>query len=204
MERLGGLYGAFANAGYGFEKSFLETTEEDWRGIFEVNVFGTINLLRPAVRLMLERGEGHAVVCSSSIGKLAVPWYSAYCASKAAQWPIGHALAGELRERGVYSTTVHPIGTRTEFFDRARERSGGAGQVSDNTPGFLMQEPGVVARAIVRALRRPRLEVWPGVAGRLTGVGAGLLTAFPWLASLAGRGVARKKMAGRDLGVGSG
>jgi short-subunit dehydrogenase len=182
-DAFGGVYAAFANAGYGFEKSFLQTTDAEWRAIIDANFFGTVNLLRPAVREMAERGEGHALVCSSCIAKFAVPYYSAYCASKAAQWPIAHALFGELRNAGVHATAVHPIGTKTEFFEKSRERTGAEERMSDNTPGFLMQDARVVARAIVRALERPRLEVWPGVAGRMTALGAGLVTAFPWIAS---------------------
>lgn len=182
VEAFGHVYGVFANAGYGFERSFVDTTDEELRAMMEVNFFGTANLVRAALPGMVERGAGHVLVCSSCLGKFSVPFYSAYCASKAAQWPLGHSIAGECGPRGVYATTVHPIGTRTEFFDEARKRAGGGGQVSDRTPGFLMQEPSFVAGCVVGALRRPRLEVWPGWTGRGMRVCAALMSLFPGVA----------------------
>jgi len=189
VDSFGSVYAVYANAGYGFEKATLDTSEEELRGIFEVNFWGMMNVVRPAAERMVERGEGHVLACSSSIGKMGIPFYGAYCATKAAQWPMIQALRGELLARGVYASTVHPIGTRSEFFDEAKKRSAGA-MVSDNTPAFLMQSPDRVARAIVRCLHKPKLEVWTSLGSRLA---IAALVASPGLADVMNRAVSRKK-----------
>ncbi len=196
VESFGSLYAVFANAGFGFEKSVLETTDDELAEIMGVNFWGTVHLVRPAAERMIELGGGHVIICSSCIGKFAVPWYSAYCASKAAQWHLGHALAGELMHHNIHATTVHPIGTKTEFFDEAKKRTPDKESVADNTPDFLMQSPDFVASRIVKAIRRPKLEVWTGAAGLGTRLTAALLTASPGLTHRMIKGVAKKKRGG--------
>lgn len=178
---LGSLHAVFANAGFGFERAVHETTDEQMREIFEVNYFGTLNAIQPAVERFIERRSGHVLICSSSIGKMPLPGYGAYCATKAAQWHAGRAMRHELKPRGIQVSTVHPIGTRTEFFEEARKRSGG-GSLIENTPKAFIQPPERVARAVVTCLRRPRAEVWTSLPSRL---GLGTLSTFYGLADVA-------------------
>jgi short-subunit dehydrogenase len=67
----------------------------------------------------------------------------------------------ELRGTGIDVTCVCPIGTATEFHDVEPNRLGVSGR------GGPIQSPERVARAIVRALRRPRAEVHPYPPARL-------------------------------------
>lgn len=177
-QELGPMHAVFANAGFGFEKPVHQTPDAQMREIFEVNFFGTLNVIQPAADRFVERRSGHVLICSSSIGKMPMPGYGAYCATKAAQWHVGRAMRHELRPLGVHVSTVHPIGTRTEFFEEARRRSGG-GSLIENTPKAFIQPPERVARAIVLCLRRPRAEVWTSLSGRL---GLGAMSTFPILA----------------------
>lgn len=180
IERFGSIYSVYANAGYGFETPVHECLADDLqndriRAIFETNFFGTLNAIRPAIPRMLEAGAGHVLICSSSIGKFTVPRFGPYCATKAAQSHIARAMNAELRPRGVFVSSVHPIGTRTEFFDEAAKRSGGK-SLSENTPAIFMQPADKVAKAIVECLRKPRAEVWTSTPVKLI---AGLLNAAP-------------------------
>lgn len=166
----------FANAGYGFERAMTAVSESDLRGIFEVNFFAATDLLQQAARrLIAARQPGHLLMCSSCLAKFSLPGHGPYCATKAAQNQVCRAMRIELRRHGVEVASVHPIGTRTEFFDASAERSGK--QRSDETPpGFLMQPPERVANAVVRCLRRPRPEVWTSRSMRII---AGLMTMWP-------------------------
>ena len=177
---LGPLHAVFANAGFGFERPVHETSDADMREIFEVNFFGTLAVVTPVVNRFIERRAGHVLICSSSIGKIGIPGYGAYCATKAAQWHIGRAMRHELKPFGIHVSTVHPIGTRTEFFDEARRRNGG-GSLVENTPRAFIQSPERVARAIVACLSRPRTEVWTSLPSRLS---LGALAMFPRLGDL--------------------
>lgn len=173
----GPLHAVFANAGYGIERTVLETSDEDLRAIFECNVYGTLRTIRPALARMLPRGSGHVLICSSAGSKIGIPVLSAYTATKAAQDHLGRALRIELLGTGIHVSTIHPIGTHTEFSQVLVEKGQGRARVSE-TPRHRKQDVGVVADAIVACLRRPRGEVWTHTPTRVL---LGLATIFPGL-----------------------
>jgi len=176
IETFGGLYAVFANAGYGYELPFDEQTDEQLREIFEVNFFGTMHTINAALPHLKAQKNGHLLICSSSIGVMPIVYYGAYCATKAAQHHIGRALNLELRPYGIPCSTVHPIGTTTEFFDTLKERSGGESAITfDHTPKWAMQPASKVANAVLRCLQRPKPEVWTSLPVRL-GIVLGVLT----------------------------
>jgi short-subunit dehydrogenase len=175
VARFGSVYAVFANAGYGLEAPIAEMTDEAMRQIFETNFYGTLNTIAPALPRMLEARSGHILICSSCLAKMTLPYYGAYSATKAAQNHIGRAMNLELRHKGVHVSTVHPIGTRTEFFNTVQKLNGGI-KIVEHTPDRFMQPPERVARAIVRCLRRPRPEVW---TSRFVRLGMAFCNAFP-------------------------
>lgn len=166
IETFGGLHAVFANAGYGLEASVADCTDAQWRDIFETNFFGTLNTIRAALPILTSQRAGHVLICSSCLSKIALPYGSAYSATKAAQEHVGRALRIELAGTGVHASTVHPVGTKTEFFDVANAISPN-GRALTKTPEAYMQSPDVVARAVVRCLRSPRPEVWTTWTARL-------------------------------------
>lgn len=159
VDAFGSIYAVFANAGYGFEGDVLDTPESDQRAVFETNFWGTLNAIRPAAARMLDAERGHILICSSCLSKVGIPSYAHYCATKACQDMYGRALRIELAPKGVHVSTVHPVGTTTEFFDKAHERNKNTRLVDTDNNRF-MQPPERVADAIVKCLRRPRSEVW--------------------------------------------
>jgi short-subunit dehydrogenase len=103
----------------------------------------------------------------------------------------------ELEPRGVHVSVVHPIGTRTEFFDKLHERArggGGTARIVDHTPGMLMQSAEFVADRTVACLRRPRAEVWTGFMGAAVRTGMSIGNMFPRLTDRALRGMVRRRM----------
>ncbi len=184
VSEFGSIYAVFANAGYGMESGVIEASDDAVRAIFETNFYGTLRTIRPAIERMRPAGSGHVLICSSCVSKLGIPNLSAYSATKAAQDHIGRALRVELARTGIHVSTVHPIGTSTEFGDSMRTRGGSDSRPEDlfkRTPKFFMQSPDVVARAVVRSLRRPRGEVWTSLPTRLL---AGFFVAFPGAADM--------------------
>jgi len=182
----------FANAGYGLERPIHEMTERELREIFEVNFFSSVALLREAaIRLLRAKQTGHLVMCSSCVSKFSMPDYGAYAASKAAQESVSRAMRFELADDGIEVSSVHPITTATEFFDRSAQRSGipRAG-APDHAPKWMVQSPDQVARAIMACLRRPRAEIWTSHIVRFA---SALFTAFPSTLDLAMRGAARRQ-----------
>ncbi|MEN0021463.1 MAG: SDR family NAD(P)-dependent oxidoreductase [Planctomycetota bacterium] len=186
----GTVYSVFANAGYGFQGAIDATPESELRRIFEVNFWGSLNTILPFVDGMKSAGAGHLLMCSSCLSKLALPYYGAYSATKAAQDHFGRSMRLELRGTGVHVSTVHPVGTRTEFFDVADEQSAGGATLVKNTPDRFMQPPEKVADAIVACLRRPRGEVWTSFGTRLQ---MALATLLPGTADRALAGIIAKR-----------
>lgn len=182
---LGRLDAVFANAGYGQIVTALKMSEIDERAMFETNYFGTTRTLRMALPLMRQTQDGlnHMLICSSAASEIGLPTLGVYSATKAAQDSIAGAIRAELHDEGFNVTSVHPIGTKTDFMRVAGEEQ------NNNTPGMLQQTPEKVARLIVAALRRPRPELWPS---RMTRVGLALGTLSPRFASWAMRRHYRK------------
>lgn len=178
----GSLYAVFANAGYGEEAASADMPEDRLRRMFEVNFFGTMNAVRPAVARMRERPaggtRGHVLICASCLSKLGVPYHGAYCATKAAQDHVGRAMRIELGREGIAVSTVHPVGTSTEFFEQS-ERLSGTSRLVDRSSGRFMQPPETVAQAIVRRLRRGRGgEVWTRPSARIAFAAANMFPAL--------------------------
>jgi len=173
---LGRVDAVLANAGYGASIPVLDMTDADVRGMFDVNVHGTLHVLRAALPYVMttEGGLRHLLVTSSCLSELGPPGAGVYAATKAAQDSIAQALRAELAGEDVSVSSVHPVGTKTEFFDVAGEQ-GTPGSRMD-PPEVFMQTPERVAKRIVKCLRRPRAEVWPMRTAR---VAAGLATVFP-------------------------
>ena len=183
------LFAVFANAGYGLERPVVECSEAELRAIFETNFWGTLNTVRPALERMLPARQGRVLICTSCLAKIGMPYHAAYSATKAAQDHFARAMRIELEGSGVHISSVHPIGTRTELFEKSEERSGG--RHAPRTPSRFMQPPERVARAIVSALRRDRPpgEIWTSTAARLA---FAIGVAFPGLADRGLRDLTRK------------
>lgn len=190
-DELGRIDALFANAGFGLVYGVLETPEDRHRELFEVNYWGTMRTLRSGVPRLEATPDGlrHVLICSSAASEIGIPRHGPYAATKAAQDAIASAMRAELHDRGVAVTSVHPIGTKTDFFDTAATRSDEA-RSQLNTPGAFMQSTDHVARRVVAALRRPRPEVWPSLPSRF---GLALCTAWPGFAAW----VLRRQMRGR-------
>lgn len=177
-----GFYSVFANAGVAVDSGMAELSPERLRRLFEVNFFAGLDLLQQAAKRLLARGRpGHLLMCSSCLGRIGLPFYGAYCATKAAQLMVCKAMNLELRERGIFVSSVHPIATRTDMLDAAARESGlppGSVRHFSNTPKMFIQSPERVARAVVKTLRKrnPPPEIW---TSHIVRTAAGLMTMFP-------------------------
>jgi NAD(P)-dependent dehydrogenase (short-subunit alcohol dehydrogenase family) len=81
------------NAGVGVRKPLHEFTDDEWSFVIDVNLRGVFNGVRAVVPHFLAQGHGNIVNMASSLGILASPEYSAYCASKAAVINLTKQLA---------------------------------------------------------------------------------------------------------------
>ncbi len=201
VNEFGSIYAVYANAGYGFEKPVHEMLDSDIRAMFEVNFFGTLNTIRPALEHIRKApwsasGEkrGHVLICSSCLSKMFLPYFSVYSASKAAQNHIGRAMNLELRDEGIAVTTVHPVSTRTEF-SSTTERLSGNGTLIAHSPDMFTQTAEFVAARTVACLRRPRPELWTGTLGHFVRFGMSVCQLLPWVPDAALAGMVKRRKA---------
>jgi short-subunit dehydrogenase len=163
-EHFGRIDTLVCNAGYGIARGVVEMTHDEMVQIFATNYFGTTDCIRAAVPIMRTQEKrdgwrGQIMIVSSAAGRRGLPFFGAYSATKFAQLGIAEALRVELKPDRIAVTSVHPIGTQTEFFSVA-ERAGGYKMPAPGT-GEVRQSAATVARKMVRGIERPRPEVWP-------------------------------------------
>jgi NAD(P)-dependent dehydrogenase (short-subunit alcohol dehydrogenase family) len=89
-------------------KPLLETSADEWRRVFEVNVLGTVAMMRAFVPGMVERGWGRVVNFASMAGKDGNPNLSVYSASKAAVIGLTKSAGKELATTGVLVNAIAP------------------------------------------------------------------------------------------------
>jgi NADP-dependent 3-hydroxy acid dehydrogenase YdfG len=160
-EEFGRIDTLVCNAGFGLGRSVAQTSHEQWQQIIATNVFGTTDCIEAAVPIMQAQAlrdgwRGQVMIVSSSIARRGIPFMGAYAATKAAQLSLAEAMRVELKPVRIAVTTVHPIGTATDFFTTAASLSR-----SPVRPHGYTQSVEVVARKMARAIVRPRPEVWP-------------------------------------------
>lgn len=118
VERFGAVDVVINNAGYGIGGSLEELTDEEVRQSFDVNVFGTINVIRNVLPYMRKQKSGHIINISSIAGFAASTGWAAYAATKFAVTGLTEVLADDVRELGITATVVLPGGFRTSFLDK--------------------------------------------------------------------------------------
>jgi NAD(P)-dependent dehydrogenase (short-subunit alcohol dehydrogenase family) len=92
----------------GANKPLLDTTDEEWRRVLDVNVLGTVNTMRVFVPGMRDRGWGRVVNFASMAGKDGNPNLSIYSASKAAVIALTKSAGKELATTGVLVNVIAP------------------------------------------------------------------------------------------------
>lgn len=92
----------------GPNKPLVETTADEWRRTFEVNVLGTVATMRASIPGMVDRGWGRVVNLASMAGKDGNPNLAAYSATKAAVIALTKSAGKELATTGVLVNAIAP------------------------------------------------------------------------------------------------
>jgi NAD(P)-dependent dehydrogenase (short-subunit alcohol dehydrogenase family) len=104
------------NAGYGLAGSLEELTDAEARKNFDVNVFGTLNVIRKVMPYLRAQQSGHIINVSSIAGFIGTfPGFGIYCATKFAVDGLTEALSTEIKSFGIHATIVAPGYFRTQF-----------------------------------------------------------------------------------------
>ena len=138
LDAFGQIDVAFANAGFGAKRGFLEETPELWRDMILTNVLGCAYTIRATIPA-LKDSAGHLLLTSSVAGRRALSG-SLYSATKHAVTAMAEAARQDLNDTGIRVTSIEPGMTDTPFFD--------------NRPKDAL-EPDDIARAVLFAVQQP-------------------------------------------------
>lgn len=120
---IGPVYALINNAGYGHEGTLEESSMEELRQQFEVNVFGAVAMMKAVLPHMRGRREGRILNVTSMGGLMTMPGLSYYHGSRFALEGISSSLAKEVKPLGIFVTAVEPGMFRTDWAGRSMVRS---------------------------------------------------------------------------------
>lgn len=133
LERFGRIDAAFANAGFGAKRGFLEESPEHWREMVLTNVYGAALTIRATVDALRE-SRGHLLLTGSVAGRKVVPG-SLYSCTKWAVTAMAEAARQELHGSGVRVTLLSPGTVETPFYDNP---VGGEQLTAEDVAGAVM------------------------------------------------------------------
>ncbi len=119
---IGGVDLLINNAGYLINKPFSETSLEDWRQVFEINVFAVAFLTKTLLPYLQQSGNAHVLNISSMggfQGSSKFPGLSAYSSSKAALANLTECLAEELQDFNIKVNCLAIGAVQTEMLAQA-------------------------------------------------------------------------------------
>lgn len=166
VEQAGRIDVAINNAGYGISGLMEATTTEQAQQIMNTNFFGCVRVNRAVLPYMRRQRSGLLLHISSGAGRLVIPGFGFYCATKFAMEALGEAYHYELAGQGIESSIVEPGAYQTAVFenfviaaDKGRtETYGAANQIADKVGAALTSSAGnaqELADAVLRIVETP-------------------------------------------------
>jgi NAD(P)-dependent dehydrogenase (short-subunit alcohol dehydrogenase family) len=148
------------NAGVGLLGGAEESSLEQAKSLFDVNLFGVFRMTRAVLPTMRRQGSGRIVNISSVMGLIPAPFMALYAATKHAVEGYSESLDHEIRSSGIRVVLVEPAYTRSafegslyqadqhlDFYRSARRNAEGVMRDAMKTA----DTPELVARAVVKA-----------------------------------------------------
>ena len=166
VEQAGRIDVAINNAGYGISGLMEATTTEQAQQIMNTNFFGCVRVNRAVLPYMRRQRSGLLLHISSGAGRLVIPGFGFYCATKFAMEALGEAYHYELAGQGIESSIVEPGAyqtavfenfviaadkTRTETYGAANEIAGKVGTALTSSAGNAQE----LADAVLRIVETP-------------------------------------------------
>jgi 2-deoxy-D-gluconate 3-dehydrogenase len=96
------------NAGITLDKKSVDVTDDEWDNVLNTNVTSMFRLARAVAPAMIERRRGKIINIGSMYGRIGVPRFAAYCASKAAVEALTRSLAAEWARHGIQVNCLAP------------------------------------------------------------------------------------------------
>lgn len=157
------------NAGYGLSGPFEKYTGDAYADMLRLNIITLVRLTRLFLPGLKKQPNGFILNIGSSAAYQAVPFLSAYAASKSFVLAFSRGLRGELKGTNVSVTCVCPGPTDTNFVNRAN-----VGEKGQKAAARFNMSPETVAHIAVKSLFGRKAEVITGSMNKLSAF-------FAWL-----------------------
>ena len=118
VAKFGRLDVAFNNAGVELMGPLTEVKEDDYRRVFDINVWGVIASMKYEIPAMLKTGGGAIINTSSVAGHVGMGGAGVYVATKHAVEGLTKTAALEFAKQGIRVTAVAPAAIETDMIDR--------------------------------------------------------------------------------------
>ncbi len=150
VSEFGKLDVMFNNAGVNKPQDFLDTTEENWNWIMNINGLGVLIGIQEAAKQMIEQGHGGKIVNTASIaGRQGFDNVAPYCASKFAVISLTQSAARALAGHKITVNGFSPGVVATPLWDTLDKQlmelgvSSKPGEAMDNfSQSILLGRPG--------------------------------------------------------------
>lgn len=146
------------NGGISVRADIVSTAMDVDIKVMLVNYFGSVAMTKAVLPSMLKRQSGRIVFVSSVQGKFALPYRSAYSASKHATQAFSDSLRAEVANNGVKVTCISPGYINTSLSLNALTASGETyGKMDETTAGGT--SPEAMANDIIKSILRDEKDV---------------------------------------------
>ena len=115
------LFGVVNNAGVSVMGPIEQVPGNEWRRLYETNVFGVVNVIQAVLPQMRKAGAGRIVNIGSVAGRIVAPFFGVYGSSKHAIEGISDALRREVKPHGVKVSLIRPGFINTPFGEQEQE-----------------------------------------------------------------------------------
>jgi len=146
VERLGGIDILVNNAGITRDKLLLRMTEEDWDAVLNINLKGTFNCTKAAVKYMVKNKSGRVVNIASVVGEMGNAGQANYAASKAGIIGLTKSVAREYAQRGINVNAIAPGYIETPMTEALSENV--KAELKAQIPMARLGTPSDVANAV--------------------------------------------------------
>jgi short-subunit dehydrogenase len=155
------------DAGVGVYATAGDTSVEETQRVMQTNFMGVVHGVKAALPYMQRQGGGTIINIGSVESQAALPYNSAYAASKHAIKGYTEALQMELdrTNSAIHVTLIMPAAINTPFFNHALSKIGVLPR-----PAGPVYKPEVVAEAIAYAAQHTQRNVYVGSGGMLFGM----------------------------------
>ncbi len=134
MDEFGDIDILINNAGINIFKAFLDTDEDTWDQVIDIDLKGCFLCSQAAARIMVERKKGNIINISSMAGLKARSPRAAYCVAKAGVIMLTRVLALELGSYNIRVNAIAPGAVRTPFSEPFFSNPEAVKEALANTP----------------------------------------------------------------------